>query len=164
MSHPPAPSIDGNLVASRCLVKLLIDPDTGRLLDASQAAADFYGQSVEELRQLSAWDLTPRNREETLALLKAVASGQEPSPRLDSGHRRYNGELRDVMVYPDLVACGGRVLILATFVDVTEHRQTEARLRQSEGQFRALVETASECIWETDAQGRHSCGDRKSVV
>lgn len=140
-----------DLVASPYLVKLLIDPDSGRLLAASQAAVDFYGWSEAELRQLSAWDVTPsRNRADTLAMLAEIAAGRDLSPRPNSRHLRRDGELRDVMVYPDPVKHAGRVLILAIVVDVTERRRAEADLRKSEERFRQAMEAAEEGLWEWD--------------
>lgn len=37
--------------------------------------------------------------------------------------------------------------------DITERKHLEDQLRMSEEKFRALVETTSECIWETDSRG-----------
>ena len=34
-------------------VMLVIDPDTGNIVDANRAAADFYGWSIEELRKMN---------------------------------------------------------------------------------------------------------------
>ena len=73
----------GDLVASRSLVKRLIDPVAWRVLDSSQPATGFYGDSRDELRHLSAWDLTPdRSREQTLAMLATIATGHQD--RIDS--------------------------------------------------------------------------------
>jgi PAS domain S-box-containing protein len=38
-------------------VKLIIDPDNGRIVDANEAAAKFYGWSQEELRQMKISDI-----------------------------------------------------------------------------------------------------------
>ncbi len=109
-----------DLIASRHVIKLLIDPESGRLLDESQAAADFYGLPREELGQAFAWDLTPLgNRVETLRMLADCAAGRELGVPIDARHRRHDGALRDVMVLPDLVEHDGRASILATVIDIT---------------------------------------------
>ncbi|MGH9421511.1 MAG: PAS domain S-box protein, partial [Thermoanaerobaculia bacterium] len=36
-------------------VQLLIDPASGAILDANMAAADFYGYSIAELRNMRIW-------------------------------------------------------------------------------------------------------------
>jgi PAS domain S-box-containing protein len=39
-------------------------------------------------------------------------------------------------------------------IDVTENKETEARLAESEERFRAMVEGFAQTVWETDAHGR----------
>ncbi len=51
MTDPQYPPTSGDLIASRHVIKLLIDPESGRLLDASHAATDFYGLSRDALRR-----------------------------------------------------------------------------------------------------------------
>jgi len=50
----------------------------------------------------------------------------------------------------------GRIVRLEIATDITERKQTEERLRESEEKFRAIVETTSEWIWSCDAQGIHT--------
>jgi PAS domain S-box-containing protein len=55
-----------NLFEHHSAVKLIIDPGTGRIIDANTAAAGFYGWTREQLRRMSIRDintLTPREIE-----------------------------------------------------------------------------------------------------
>ena len=145
----------GDLVASRSLVKLSIEPATGRLLDASQAAVDFYGYSREELWSLFVWDLSPDSPpEETLAWLAAVAAGQAPAPRPGERHRLHSGAWREVMVYPDLAGPAGHVSILATIIDVTARKQDELALREAHERFHAFMNNSPAIAWMKDEAGR----------
>jgi len=47
-------------------------------------------------------------------------------------------------------------LVISMVWDVTERRQIQESLRQSEEKFRALVESTNDWIWETDRQGRYT--------
>ena len=38
-------------------IMLLIDPDSGNIMDANMAAAAFYGRSIEELKLMSIRDI-----------------------------------------------------------------------------------------------------------
>lgn len=43
-----------------------------------------------------------------------------------------------------------------SFWDVTDRKSIEAALQESEARFRALVETTSDLVWETDSTGRYT--------
>ena len=43
---------------------------------------------------------------------------------------------------------------MITFIDITTRRQSEEALRQSEEQFRALIETSTQTVWTTNAEGQ----------
>ncbi len=49
---------------------------------------------------------------------------------------------------------GHIVRTVESFWDITARKAAEAALAQSEARFRALVETTSDWVWETDATGR----------
>ena len=44
--------------------------------------------------------------------------------------------------------------VVITLIDITTRRQSEEALRQSEEQFRALVETSAQTVWTTNAEGQ----------
>jgi PAS domain S-box-containing protein len=51
-------------------------------------------------------------------------------------------------------AKGRLIRLVESFWDITARKATEAALAESEARFRALVETTSDWVWETDASGK----------
>lgn len=66
------------------------------------------------------------------------------------------GELRTVLKKASRITNrkGRIVRLVESFWDITARKAAEAGLAESEARFRALVETTSDWVWETDATGR----------
>ena len=64
------------------------------------------------------------------------------------------GEIRTCRFSSGIILMGGKPHILSTVEDITEHKQAEEALRQSEEKFRALVEHSLDGILILDPQGR----------
>ncbi len=64
------------LFQKHAAVKLLIDPDTGGIIDANEMAEKFYGWSVEQLRRMRIQDINTLPPEQVKAEM-AKAQGQQ---------------------------------------------------------------------------------------
>lgn len=120
------------LFESHSAIQLLIDPDTGRIMHANNAAAEFYGWKVEELRDMMIQQINTldpvvilQNMQNTIANKQNVFSFR---------HRRANRSIRDVEVYCSKIRINGKFLINSIIHDVTERKRFEAlsafRLKQ----------------------------------
>ena len=128
---------------SRDVIKVLIDPDDGRIIDANQAAAEFYGISREDLRQRYIWQLSTTPREQLMTRVADLKAGQSDLTReYPARHRRGNGELCDVGIHLDLIHRENRRFLLATVLDLTARKAAEAALQHSELRFRTLFSAA----------------------
>jgi PAS domain S-box-containing protein len=96
---------------------LLVDSDTGRILDANEAATRMYGFSRKELLGLAMTDLSAEPK--VVRATAGAASGDEAahvSPR----HRRRNGEEFPVEIMTSTVTVAGRAFTTQVVRDVTE--------------------------------------------
>jgi PAS domain S-box-containing protein len=101
-------------------IKLVIDSETGSIIDANEASAQFYGWPVEELKQMRIQQISLRSPEEVKADMKKVVS--QGAARLEFRHRRADGTIRDVEVYCNKIEITGKNLLYSIIQDITERK------------------------------------------
>ncbi|MEQ9669686.1 PAS domain S-box protein [Coleofasciculus sp. G2-EDA-02] len=122
-------------------IKLLIDAETGAITDANWAAVDFYGYSRSQLITKKITDLN--------CLLPTQVKAEMRRAKLEERtyfvfpHRLASGEIREVEVYSSPIEIQGRIFLVSIIHDVTERKQAERALQDSEERFRAIFEQAS---------------------
>ena len=110
-------------------VLLLIEPESGEIVDANHAAEAYYGYPRAQLVGANITLLNPLPEEE----MKAERAGavREGRKYFSFQHRLASGELRDVRVYSSPIAVDGRTLLYSIIFDVTEQKKTEQQLRET---------------------------------
>ncbi len=126
------------LFESHSAVMILIDPDTGKIMDANHAAAEFYGWSTEELMRMRIQQITSATPDEVRRNMEKCRTAEQNHFLFE--HRRADGSVRNVEVFSNLIPVAGNELLYAIIHDVTERRHAEEALRQSEERFRSLFE------------------------
>jgi diguanylate cyclase (GGDEF)-like protein/PAS domain S-box-containing protein len=132
-------------------VKLVIDPETGAIVDANPAACGFYGYTEDELRMRSIVEINVQEPNQVQEALSTAATQMQGY--FNFRHRLASGEVRDVEVYSGPIEVKGRKLLYSIIHDVTERKRAEKGLRRSEEHFRSLIENASDMIAIVDVQG-----------
>ena len=128
-------------------VKLLLNGETGEILDANPAAADFYGYSLSEMigsKRLTDFDI--RDQEQTIAQLQSMLGQQ--SRYCETSHRLASGEIRQVELYASPLTGQENPVVFAIIHDITDRRSMESaeniavRLNAIAGKqfFESLVE------------------------
>ena len=133
-------------------IMLLIDPDSGRICDANQAAAEFYGYTRAQLVAMSIDRINIAPSEEIAKERQRALRNERV--RLSFRHRLAKGKVRDVEVYAAPMEVDGKLLLFSIVHDVSERRRAEARLRDSEERYRATFEQAAVGIVHTSLDGR----------
>jgi len=133
-------------------VQILLDPETGAIVDANVAAVEFYGWDIDTLRSMHIWQINMLD-EDAVRSEMANASQQRRSYFVFR-HRLANGDLRDVEVHSGPIVAGGRTLLYSIIHDVTERKIAEEALLLSEQKYRNIVDYASVGIYRSTPDGR----------
>jgi PAS domain S-box-containing protein len=131
----------------------VVDPETLRFLDVNEKASSALGYSREELLSLRVFDTNGSVNETSVP--KIIEELRRVGfVVMESLHRRKDGSTFPVEVSMRLVHLD-REYIVAIARDLTERKQSEARLLASENRYRALHERSPAGIcWVESGTGR----------
>ncbi len=117
-------------------VMLLVDPASGRIVDANAAAARFYGYPADLLRAMSVAEINMLG-EEQIAAERRNALEQRRNYFIFP-HRLADGEVRTVEVHSSPIETENGTLLFSIIHDITTRIEAEKALRESEAYNRLL--------------------------
>ena len=129
-----------NLFEHHAAVQLIIDPDSGSIMDANESAVDFYGWTREQLQQMSIQDVNTLAPEEIKQEMEKARTNKRI--QFNFQHRLADGSIQDVEVFSSKIQAKGKDLLSSVIYDVTARKQAERALRESEQSFSQLFESA----------------------
>jgi PAS domain S-box-containing protein len=127
-------------------VQLIIDPEAGNIIDANEAASVFYGWTIKELKQMRIQQINELSPEEVNIQMAKAASSQ--SVRFEFRHRRADNSVRDVEVFSNKVNVSGKAFLYSIIHDISERKQAEAALRESETRLLRAEDFAQFGHWQ----------------
>ena len=125
-------------------VKLIIDPDTGNIIDANEAAAVFYGWSREQLKQMKIQEINTLSPEEVKKEMEKARIKKKI--HFEFRHRRVDSSVRDVDVFSSKVEVKGKDLLHSIVHDITDRKKAEEQLRESLEQLRRAIQTTIQVL------------------
>jgi PAS domain S-box-containing protein len=132
---------------------MVLDPDAS-VRYANPAFEKLTGFSLAETLGVKAphpWWPEEHREEFGAALKEAMARGGQSG---EGVLQKKNGELFWVAINSTAVKHGGKLsYFLLNMLDITERKQAEEALRQSEKKYKNLAEATSDMIWETNERG-----------
>lgn len=102
---------------------LLVDPETGAIVDANPSACAFYGYPKTVLTKMKAMEINTLSQEEIFQEMEK-ARGEERN-YFDFRHRLADGTIREVEVFSGPITIGDRALLCSIIHDVSARKEVE---------------------------------------
>ncbi len=124
---------------------LLVDPDSGQIVDANKSALRFY--------------LWPRERLLSMKITEIDADpgklfSQEGGTRFEAVHRLADGSHRHVEIATSRIRHGGRTILHFILYDITARGEAEAQLRESNRYLEQATARATDLMMRADIANR----------
>lgn len=130
-------------------VMLLIEPDSGRIVNANSAAERYYGYTREQLRSMLISDINTLDLEQIKFQRKLALTEERNS--FVFPHRLASGEIRTVEAHSSPIDTEGSTLLFSIIHDITERAQAEEKLKENNSFMEQLFENLPDMIFVKDA-------------
>jgi PAS domain S-box-containing protein len=122
-------------------IMLLIDSESGEIVDANPAATAFYGWNYQELISKKITDINTLNSKQVLKEMERAR--KEKRKHFYFRHRLSSGEIRDVEVYSSPIILKGRSLLYSIIHDISKRKRAEEALRDNQEKLARLKKMES---------------------
>ncbi len=112
-----------NMFERHQAVMLLIEPDSGKIVDANDAAATYYGYSREDLRSMAIQQINQLTPDEVAAERKKAV--RERRGHFIFRHLKADNRISTVEVYSTPISMGEQTLLFSIVHDITSRKQAE---------------------------------------
>ncbi|MPQ47694.1 PAS domain S-box protein [Marinifilum sp. N1E240] len=107
-------------------IMMLLNPSNGDILDANDAALNFYGYSLDEITSINISKINTLSKKEVeLAIHETNKSG---SKYFLFKHRLSNGKIKDVEVYTERMTINSKEVFFSIIHDISKLRKTQQEL------------------------------------
>jgi PAS domain S-box-containing protein/putative nucleotidyltransferase with HDIG domain len=110
-------------------VMLLIDPESGTILDANESALIFYGYTRAKLVSMTLSDINILSFDEIKKNIATVTKNE--GQQFELKHRLSDDSIRDVEVFVSRIQFGGREILHSIIHDITERKEAEKELQET---------------------------------
>lgn len=126
-------------------VELLIDVESGKILDANRAAVEFYGWDLTTLCSMSIQDINCLSKEDIRQEMEKAK--QEKRNSFFFIHRLANGEKVDVEVHSTPFKINGRSVLSSIIHDISRQREAERALLASQQKYSDIIDASAQGFW-----------------
>jgi len=124
---------------------LLLVPNTGQIVQANQAAAQYYGYPLEKLIQMNIQQLNVLPPSKIAEKMGSALNKQ--ANIFEFRHVLADGQVRDVEVHSTPITIQNKVLLFSIINDITERKRAEEAATRSAEDGLILLNTIQTQIW-----------------
>ncbi len=123
----------------------------GKFLFVNDKTSDLSGYTKDELYNMILWDLVhPDDRKRLQGYGRKRAMGEDAPNTYSAKIVIKNGDVRDCVFSVSIIHYKNDFAVLGAIHDITERKQAEEAIQESEQRLRKLIETTSEGFWLID--------------
>jgi PAS domain S-box-containing protein len=128
---------------------VLIDAESGDLVEFNDRAHDILGYTREEFRTLKIPDFEIIESAEQVSkhIKNIVAKGAD---NFETKHKAKNGKVHNILVSSRAISIGDKDFIMSIWRDFTERKQAEEALKRSEERYALAQRAANIGSWDWD--------------
>ena len=123
-------------------VMFFIDPDNGQIVDANNAACEFYQYNRQQLQAMKISQLNSLTPEEIAKALEKARNNKQR--RFEFTHQKSTGERCPVEVYSSPIQIGGRPLLCSIVHDISQRKQAEQEVAAHTDFLQAVIDGVSD--------------------
>ena len=132
-------------------IMMLIEVESGKIIDANKAACNFYSYSIEQLKSMNISEINSLKRPEILR--KMASAKTQNCPYFEFRHRLASGELRDVEVFSSPLRVNGRTYLYSIISDISQRKILEKTILQAHENFKTFFNSIDDLLYVVDRQG-----------
>ncbi|HQS67031.1 MAG TPA: PAS domain S-box protein [Sulfuricurvum sp.] len=131
---------------------IFVHQENGRFIYVNEAACATRGFSQKELLNMTVSQLDAAGFYESVEAIKEQIM-QTGSAIFEVAHRRKSGAPIPVEIVSRMIQRDGQTYFISIARDITQRKETEKQIIESEAKFRALVENSLVGVYQSDVQG-----------
>lgn len=130
---------------------LLIDPESGTIEDANDAAIDFYGYGSDQLASMRIQEINRLSSEEVA--LERERARRESRNHFNFEHELDSGEIRPVEVHSSPIEFGNEQFLFSVVHDVSERERHKDALERERAFADSALNSLTDIFYVTDRSG-----------